>query len=102
MNNKVSIVVPVYNAEDCISDTIMSVLKQSYTDFELLLVDDSSTDKSRSIMEGFLSDNVRILDNTEAKGAAGARNTGIKMQQAGTLRFLTLMICGSPISFQNR
>lgn len=88
MNNKVSIVVPVYNAEDCISDTIMSVLKQSYTDFELLLVDDSSTDKSCSIMEGFLSDNVRILDNTEAKGAAGARNTGIKNAAGRYIAFL--------------
>ena len=88
MNNKVSIVVPVYNAEDCISDTIMSVLKQSYTDFELLLVDDSSTDSSRKIMEGYLSDRVRILDNTEAKGAAGARNTGIKIASGRYIAFI--------------
>ncbi len=88
MNNKVSIVVPVYNAEDCISDTIMSVLKQSYTDYELLLVDDSSTDKSREIMEGFVSDRVRILENTEAKGAAGARNSGIKKATGRFMAFL--------------
>lgn len=88
MNNKVSIVVPVYNAEDCISDTIMSVLKQSYTDFEILLVDDSSTDNSRKLMEGFVSDRVRILDNTDTKGAAGARNTGIKNADGRYIAFL--------------
>ena len=88
MNNKVSIVVPVYNAKDCISDTIMSVLKQSYTDFELLLVDDASTDGSRKIMENFLSDRVRILGNTEEKGAAGARNTGIKSATGRFVAFL--------------
>lgn len=88
MNNKVSIVVPVYNAKDCISDTIMSVLKQSYNNFEILLVDDGSNDGSREIMEGFPADKVRILDNTEAKGAAGARNTGIKNATGRFVAFL--------------
>ena len=88
MNDKVSIVVPVYNAEDCISDTIMSVLKQSYNEYELLLVDDSSTDNSRGIMAGFLSDRVRMIENTEAKGAAGARNSGIGEATGRYIAFL--------------
>ena len=88
MNNKVSIVVPVYNAGDSIADTIMSVLKQSYQDYELLLVDDASTDSSRAVLEGYASDNIRILDNTCRKGAAGARNTGI-MEATG--RFIAFI-----------
>ena len=60
MNSKVSIVVPVYNARDCIADTIMCVLNQSYADLELILVDDSSTDDSRSIIEAYLEDD-RVL-----------------------------------------
>ena len=88
MNDTVSIVVPVYNAAACIADTITSVSKQTYTDHELLLVDDSSTDASRDIIEGFLSDKIKLLSNTGPKGAAGARNTGIK---AATGRFIAFI-----------
>jgi len=90
MNNTVSIVVPVYNAKDCIADTIMSVSKQSYTDFELLLVDDASSDDSRAIMESFAQkdDRIKVLDNTEGKSAAGARNTGIKAASGRYIAFI--------------
>ncbi len=88
MNNTVSIVVPVYNAAGCIADTIMSVLKQDYTDYELLLVDDGSTDDSRQVISGFASDKIKLLDNTEGKGAAGARNTGIKNANGRYIAFL--------------
>ncbi len=90
MNKTVSIVVPVYNAQKCIADTIMSVLEQTYDDFELLLVDDASSDDSRAIIDGFARDNVkvRLLDNTEKKGAAGARNTGIKAAAGRYVAFI--------------
>ena len=88
MNEKVSIVVPVFNARECIADTIMSVLGQNHTDHELLLVDDGSTDDTVSIMETYASDNVLILKNTEKKGAAGARNTGIA---AATGRYIAFI-----------
>ena len=88
MNSTVSIVVPVYNAASCIADTIMSVQKQKYTDYELLLVDDASSDDSRKIIEGFLSDRIRLLTNTEGKGAAGARNTGISQAKGRYIAFI--------------
>ena len=88
MNDKVSIVVPVFNARECIADTIMSVLGQSHTDHELLLVDDGSTDDTVSIMENYASGNVRILTNTDRKGAAGARNTGIKEAAGRYIAFI--------------
>ena len=88
MNSTVSIVVPVYNASGCIADTIMSVKKQKYDDYELLLVDDASTDNSVQIIEGFVSDRIKLLANTLQKGAAGARNTGIT---AATGRYIAFI-----------
>ncbi|MCR5687547.1 MAG: glycosyltransferase [Lachnospiraceae bacterium] len=88
MNSRVSIVVPVYNAAECIADTIASVLAQSYTDYELLLVDDGSSDDSAGIIGKYLSDRVRLLDNTKTKGAAGARNTGIEASSGRYIAFL--------------
>ena len=88
MNNKVSIVVPVYNAADYIADTILSVMEQDHKDYELLLVDDGSSDQSTKIIEAYLSDKVRLLSNTEGKGAAGARNTGIKAASGRYLAFI--------------
>lgn len=90
MNKTVSIVVPVFNAQKCIADTIMSVLAQTYEEFELLLVDDSSTDDSREIIEEYAKRDprVKLLDNTEKKSAAGARNTGIKAAAGRYIAFI--------------
>ena len=90
MNKTVSIIVPVFNAGACIADTIMSVLEQTYKDFELILVDDGSTDDSRGIIGRFVSENanVRLLDNTDKKGAAGARNTGMASAKGRYIAFI--------------
>ena len=53
MNKKVSIITPLYNAERYVSEAINSVLNQSYTKWEMILVDDCSSDKSVSIVEKF-------------------------------------------------
>lgn len=88
MRDTVSIVVPVYNAGRCIADTITSVLKQTHTDHELLLVDDGSNDNSREVIAGFLSDTVKLLSNKGPKGAAGARNTGIEAASGRYIAFI--------------
>ncbi len=90
MNMTVSIVVPVFNAQKCIADTIMSVLAQTYEEFELLLVDDASTDNSREIIEEYAvrDPRVKLLGNTEKKSAAGARNTGIKAAAGRYIAFI--------------
>lgn len=75
----VSIITPVYNVERCIAKTINSVIKQSSKDFELLLIDDGSKDKSIEIAENLLinSDvNYRIITQ-ENSGVSTARNKGI-------------------------
>ncbi|MCR5831155.1 MAG: glycosyltransferase [Lachnospiraceae bacterium] len=89
MNSTVSIVVPVFNARECIADTIMCVLNQSYTDLELILVDDSSTDDSRKIIGSYLGDGrIKLMSNAKEKGAAGARNTGIEAAGGRYIAFI--------------
>ncbi|MCR4923551.1 MAG: glycosyltransferase family 2 protein [Lachnospiraceae bacterium] len=84
----VSIVVPVYNAERIVEDTIRSVMAQTYKKWELILVDDSSTDKSVKVIERFVNDKIMLLKNSLGKGAATARNTGIKAAHGRYLCFL--------------
>ncbi|MBO4889908.1 MAG: glycosyltransferase family 2 protein [Lachnospiraceae bacterium] len=89
MNSTVSIVVPVYNARECIADTIMCVINQSYTDWELILVNDSSTDGTEKVIEPFLTDGrIRLIPNSKQKGAAGARNTGIETANGRYIAFI--------------
>ena len=88
MNNTVSIIVPVYNAKKCIADTIMSIKEQSYTDWELLLVDDGSSDGTIEIMKSFEDNRIKVLSNHNKKGAAGARNTGIEAASGRYIAFL--------------
>lgn len=87
-NNTVSIIVPVFNAKRCISDTIMSIMKQTYTDWELFLVDDGSTDGTVDIMREYESDKIHVINNSQGKGAAAARNTGIDAASGRYIAFV--------------
>lgn len=88
-SDMVSIIVPVYNAAKCIADTILSVKSQTYSNYELLLCDDDSTDESIAVMEKFACDNIVILPKgTDEKGAAGARNRGIRNAKGRYIAFL--------------
>ena len=74
----VSVIIPVYNAEDYIRRCIDSILNQSYVDFELLLVDDGSTDNSSNICDEYLYDSRVRVFHKENNGASSARNFGVK------------------------
>jgi len=88
-NALVSIIVPVYNAQKYIGKTIESVLKQTYTEWELLLVDDCSTDKSINVIEGYLKDErIRLLRQTENNRAALTRNFGINEAKGRYIAFV--------------
>ena len=78
--SKVSIIIPVYNAEKYLREAIESVLNQTYTDFELLLINDRSTDNSREICEEYTQKDNRIIlfeNNTENHGPGPTRNIGL-------------------------
>lgn len=79
MNEKVSVVIPVYNIEKYIKKCIDTVVEQTYSNLEIILVDDGSTDKSGEICEQCAQKDFRIkVIHKENGGAADARNVGIK------------------------
>jgi glycosyltransferase involved in cell wall biosynthesis len=75
-NPRVSVIMPVYNVEAYVADAVESVLAQTFTDFELIIVDDGGADRSINICRGFRDQRIRILPQAN-RGLAGARNTGI-------------------------
>lgn len=77
-NNSVSIIVPAYNAEKYISDMIESVLQQTYPYFELIIVDDASTDRTAQIVQSFRDKRIKLIRHTSNKGPGAARNTAIE------------------------
>ncbi len=85
----VSIIVPVHNAEKFISDTISCIKSQTYDNWELILVDDGSTDSSARVILPFLTDErISLLTIKKAGGAAGARNKGLAASKGRFITFL--------------
>lgn len=93
----VSIIVPVYNAGSYIEETIQMVEKQTFQNWELILVDDCSSDNGKELIEAYLEkrktrlDNlqrVRLISKEKNEGAAMARNTGMKAAEGRYIAFL--------------
>lgn len=86
---KVSVVVPMYNSAKFLDVTITSILQQTFKDFELILVDDCSTDKTLDIAKSFRDDRIKILQTEKNLGYPGAtRNIGLK---AATCEYIFFM-----------
>ena len=88
MTDIISIIVPVYNAEKYIRETVESVLAQTYDDWELLLIDDCSSDSSCEIIDSFDDPRIRLIKQPENKGAYAARNRGLKEAEGRYIAFL--------------
>ncbi|MCP1199066.1 glycosyltransferase family A protein [Notoacmeibacter sp. MSK16QG-6] len=71
-----SIVVPAYNVEATVAETLSSLLAQTFTDLEIVVVDDGSSDRTVQIVEGFSDPRIRLVSQRN-RGLAGAHNTGI-------------------------
>ena len=86
---EVSIIVPIYNAEKSIARCIDSILSQEYTDFELILCDDGSTDKSGQIIDEYREkdERIRVL-HKENTGVSDTRNQGIAVAKGKYIQFL--------------
>lgn len=86
----ISIVVPVFNAEKFLHQTIATVRDQSYKNWELILIDDASTDASAKIIDSYLASEkrMRLIPMSSNKGVAGARNKGIEAARGTYLAFL--------------
>lgn len=90
MNSLVSIIVPSYNKDKYIKETIDSVIKQTYTNWELIVIDDVSNDSTVSIVHEFQKKDSRILlyENIENKGANYSRNFGVNKANGKYIVFL--------------
>lgn len=82
-----SVIIPVYNSESSVAETLRSVLAQTYRDLEIIIVDDGSTDKSIDICKQFQDERIRII-HQQNRGLAGARNTGIRQARGEYLAFV--------------
>lgn len=86
---KVSIVVPIYNIADYVSDTLTSLINQTYTDIEILAVDDGSTDNSGKLCDDFALRDKRIkVIHKQNGGLSSARNAGIDVATGEYIMFL--------------
>lgn len=84
----ISVVLPVYNRAKLVSRSIESVLAQTHTDFELIIVDDASSDESVLVAKSYLVDErVRLLRNDRNIGAGASRNRGVEAARASTIAF---------------
>lgn len=84
----VSIIIPVYNAEKFLKDTINCVVNQTYENWELLLINDCSNDNSKKVAKSFVSDKIKWIDMKQNGGAALARNKGIEVSKGKYLCYL--------------
>jgi glycosyltransferase involved in cell wall biosynthesis len=76
---KVSVIIPVYNREQYVGEAIDSILAQTFTDFELLLIDDGSTDNSVEVMRSYTDPRIRLIRHERNLGIPQARNKGLQL-----------------------
>lgn len=86
---RISIIVPVYQMEECLNNCVTAILNQTFTDFELILVNDGSTDKSGELCDKFAEFDSRIkVIHQENQGQGFARNNGIKASSGEFIGFV--------------
>lgn len=92
-----SVVIPLYNKQDYIAACIQSVMNQSFQDFEIIVVNDSSTDNSLQVFESFNIPELTIINHVQNKGLSASRNTGIQNSQSQYIAFLDADDCWTPV-----
>ncbi|WKW45837.1 glycosyltransferase family A protein [Myroides sp. JBRI-B21084] len=84
---KFSIIIPLYNKEQFIENTLKSVLQQTYQNFEIIIVNDGSTDRSIELLQKYTDKRIQII-HQQNQGVSVARNNGIKLAKAQFICFL--------------
>ena len=90
---EISIIIPMYNAERYIDQTLMSIQQQTFTNFELFIIDDCSTDKSVQIVKEFqqtdeLRDKLKLIQLQKNGGISSTRNVGLRMSRGNYITFV--------------
>lgn len=84
----VSIIMPVFNRENVVFDAINSVLNQTYENWELIIVDDCSTDGTRDLLKTLNNDKIKVLFHETNSGSSSARNTALKESKGEIITYL--------------
>lgn len=87
-NPTVSVIIPTYNRAHLIERAIKSVLNQTYRDFELIIVDDGSTDNTAKVVKSFNDGRIKYIKQQKNKGGSAVRNIGIKAASGKYIAFL--------------
>jgi glycosyltransferase involved in cell wall biosynthesis len=85
---RISVVIPVFNRARSLERAVRSVLNQSYGDFELVVVDDGSTDELDAVLARFPDARLRVVRHARNLGAAAARNSGVRASRGAFIAFL--------------
>ena len=85
---KVSVIIPVFNRPQSVRRAIESVLAQTCQDFEIIVVDDASTDATATVVAAFTDPRIRLIRHERNRGGSAARNTGIQASSAPYVAFL--------------
>ena len=86
MDPRVSVIIPAYNAEPFVADAVNSILRQGYSNLEIIVVNDGSTDGTAAVLSGFGDAIVAVTQ--ENRGQAAARNVGIRRATGALIGFL--------------
>ena len=88
MTPRISVILPVHNRADVLARAIQSVLDQSLAAFELIVVDDGSTDGSAGVARSFGDERIKVIELGENRGGNAARNAGVRAATAPLIAFL--------------
>ena len=103
MNSLVSIIMPSYNTMDFIAETIESVINQSYKNWELIIVDDCSTDDTDEVVRPYLADErIKYVKNEKNSGAAISRNRALRKAKGKWIAFLDSDDLWKPEKLENQ
>ena len=86
----ISVIMPLYNNEKYVKEAILSVINQTYSDWELLIIDDASTDDSKNVVKKLIGGvkQIRLFELKKNQGVSYARNLGIKEAKGEYISFL--------------
>lgn len=85
---RISVVTPTYNRPELLINSVNSVLSQTYSDFELIVIDDCSSDNTPGVLKGFRDERLKVIRNSSNKGIAAVRNIGVTSSQGKYIAFL--------------
>lgn len=85
---KISVIIPAYNSSKFIKRVVTSVLLQTYENFELVIVDDCSTDNTVELVESFTDNRIKIVKHQHNTGAGVARQSGLKVATGEFIMFI--------------